>query len=256
MKIDEIVLLNKIIDIQSCIIAGHSFKAILRKETAFFKKESGADIIAVCIANENQMGVEFILEERREFISLLRKHNLLLKHIDLNKFMEQCNKHYLKHRESVQIKSLYEIFEGTASKKKTILFEKEMSFNLAQIFPIHNKERKKIGFVVYFSTKETQLLEKKLPQITQVFETLISPFYDERLHLLHAKCIQVDSKMSHLTEKEKEIARSVLQGKAYKLIAYEMDITINTLKTHMKNIFSKYGVSSKAELFNKLIGNI
>lgn len=67
--------------------------------------------------------------------------------------------------------------------------------------------------------------------------------------------VQVDDQMQRLTQKEKEITQLVVLGKPYKVIAEKLGISINTLKTHMKNVFSKYGVSSKIELHNRLTGS-
>lgn len=254
MTIDQVTLLEKIIYIQACIIEGHDIRAILRKETPFFKTESEADVIIVCVENEDHVEIEYVLEENQHFLSLMRKYNLAPKEMSLNRFIEQCNSHFKLSNTHVAIESLYQIFEGTLSRKKTLAFEKEMGFHHGKLFPVHNKKGKKIGFVVYFFGEDSAVHEKKLIQLTEVFELLIRPFYDDDRRLLHGKCIQVDERMKRLTEKEKEITNKVLQGKPHKVIAEELNISINTLKTHMKNIFSKYGVNSKIELHNMLMG--
>lgn len=53
-----------------------------------------------------------------------------------------------------------------------------------------------------------------------------------------------------LTEREKQIAALLLKGRTCKLIAAELYLSENTVKTHIKNIYSKLGVKSKSELFN------
>ncbi len=256
MTIDKITLLEKIIYIQSCIIEGHNIRAILRKETPFFKAESGADVIAVCMENEERVEIEMVLEEKQKFLSLMRKYRMSPRNMHLNKFIEQCNSHFTASQERVQINNLYDIFQGTVTKKKSLAFEKDMGFDLGELFPLRNKYGKKIGFVLYLFVKDAEIKDKKLRQLTEVFEILIRPFYDEGRRVLHAKCVQIDEKMQRLTEKEKLITQRVLLGKPHKVIAEEVDISINTLKTHMKNIFSKYGVSSKIELHNKLTGAV
>jgi len=256
MTIDKITLLEKIIFIQSCIIEGHDLRAILRKETPFFKIESRAEAIVVCMENEERVEIELVLEESQKFLSLMRKYKMSPRNMQLNKFIEQCNSHFTASQERVQINNLYDIFQGTISKKKSLSFEKEMGFNKGELFPLRNKFGKKIGFVLYLFKKDATIKDKKLLQLTELFEVLIRPFYDEGRRILHAKCVQIDEKMQRLTEKEKLITQRVLLGKPHKVIAEEVDISINTLKTHMKNIFSKYGVSSKIELHNKLTGAV
>ncbi len=256
MTIDQITLLKKIITVQSSIIEGDSIRAILRQETSFFQKESGADVIAICLENEDRVDIELILENKHRFISLLSKYKLLPKHMSLTKFIEQCNSHFAVSQERVHIDSLHAIFDGSLSKNKTSLFEKEMDFDHGLLYPIRNKMGKKIGLVIYLYSKSAEAQTKKLLQLTELFEILIQPFYDEKRYVLRAKCIQIDEKMQRLTDKEKLITQRVLLGKPHKVIAEEVDISINTLKTHMKNIFNKYGVRSKIELHNKLTGSV
>lgn len=51
-----------------------------------------------------------------------------------------------------------------------------------------------------------------------------------------------------LTERENQIANLLLTGRTYKMIAEELYLSENTVKTHIKNIYSKLNIQSKAEL--------
>jgi DNA-binding CsgD family transcriptional regulator/MFS family permease len=53
-----------------------------------------------------------------------------------------------------------------------------------------------------------------------------------------------------LTEREKEIAVLLLKGKTYRMIAGELSLSENTIKTHVKNIYAKYKIQSRTELIN------
>ena len=55
-----------------------------------------------------------------------------------------------------------------------------------------------------------------------------------------------------LTEREKQIAELMLKGRTCKMIASELYLSENTVKTHIKNIYAKLGVRRKSELFIKL----
>lgn len=255
MIIDNLTILKKIISMQFAVIEGSNLKSILQKETPFFIQESGANIIAVCIENEQGVDIELILEEKQKFLALLSKYRLVAKHMELDKFIKQCNAHFVPSYEHAQLKSLHDIFDGNLSKKKTAEFEKEIDFDKAFLYPMRNNHGKKIGFIIYLYPKGSQNPNADLSQLTEMFAMLIRPFYDERRRVLRAKCVQIDDQMQRLTQKEKEITQLVILGKPYKAIAENLGISINTLKTHMKNIFSKYGVSSKIELHNKLTGS-
>lgn len=53
---------------------------------------------------------------------------------------------------------------------------------------------------------------------------------------------------SALTEKEKEVLAKILAGKSNRTIAEELFVSLNTIKTHLKNIFIKADVSTRSEL--------
>lgn len=55
-----------------------------------------------------------------------------------------------------------------------------------------------------------------------------------------------------LTKRESEITELLLKGRTYKMIAKELYLSENTIKTHIKNIYSKFNIKSKSELINLL----
>lgn len=56
---------------------------------------------------------------------------------------------------------------------------------------------------------------------------------------------------SILTTKEKEIVLSLVDGLSYKMIADKSYISIETVRTHIKNIYKKLQVHCKAEVIRK-----
>lgn len=65
--------------------------------------------------------------------------------------------------------------------------------------------------------------------------------------------VQMDCTLSikeKLTAREAEIAALLIKGKTYRMIAAELHVSENTVKTHVKNIYSKAGVQNKTELMN------
>ena len=55
-----------------------------------------------------------------------------------------------------------------------------------------------------------------------------------------------------LSKREKEVLKLVLQGKGNKQIALALDISLRTVEFHLKNIYTKFQVSSRIELVLKL----
>jgi DNA-binding CsgD family transcriptional regulator len=56
-----------------------------------------------------------------------------------------------------------------------------------------------------------------------------------------------------LTEREREITALLLKGKTYRMIAGELRLSENTVKTHIKNIYGKLKIQSRTELINLMM---
>lgn len=50
-----------------------------------------------------------------------------------------------------------------------------------------------------------------------------------------------------LTEKEKAVLKSLVDGNSYKMVAAALNISIDTVRTHIRNIYEKLQVNSKSE---------
>jgi len=56
----------------------------------------------------------------------------------------------------------------------------------------------------------------------------------------------------NFTKREKEIIELLMQGKSNKLMALDLDISEHTVEFHLKNVYAKLGISSRAEAIVKL----
>jgi DNA-binding NarL/FixJ family response regulator len=57
-----------------------------------------------------------------------------------------------------------------------------------------------------------------------------------------------------LTQREKEILKSLAKGLRYKEIASEFNIGIETVRSHARNIYEKLQVQSRMDAINKIMG--
>jgi len=76
-------------------------------------------------------------------------------------------------------------------------------------------------------------------------------------HLLNQKARPIKSQdvddEYHLTRREKEILRLVIDGKQNKQIAEALDKSVRTIETHRFNIMKKMGVNNAIDMVNKAV---
>ncbi|MBK7428435.1 MAG: response regulator transcription factor [Saprospiraceae bacterium] len=119
-------------------------------------------------------------------------------------------------------------------------------------------------YLTSFSDKET--LEKVKP--TLPYGYIVKPFKDRDLlaaielalyrHVQEQSHSELTQKKAEavagtsLTNMEYRILSLLWEGKANQSIAQELFVSINTVKTHIKNIFEKFEANSRNELIVKL----
>ena len=64
----------------------------------------------------------------------------------------------------------------------------------------------------------------------------------------------VDTRMTELTERERDVMRRVVEGLPNKLIADQLAISVRTVEVHRARVFEKMDVKSAVELANLLRG--
>ena len=108
------------------------------------------------------------------------------------------------------------------------------------------------------------LLKKSSPQqiIDAIYDALnggapmTSSIASKVLRLLQDTSLSVQQQENYgLTKREKEILNSLVNGNSYKMIAAEQEITIDTVKSHLKKIYQKLQVHSQTEAVAKALKN-
>ena len=249
--------LHKIVELQSCIIQGRNISAMLHKDRDFYCQRTQADIIAIYVNENDKVNVEYIVEEHHLFKNLVEKYIFSKKSILWDDFVSNCKKHFTLDKRYYYTRNFSELFRGFISQKNALAFSKELQMKDAVTIPIYDFDNKvEIGYVCFMYQKEVEIEITELLDIKILFETLLRPLYDDHYSIVYSKCIRIDEHLKLLTGQEKRIARKVLDGMSYPEIAERLNISINTVKTHMKNIFKKYQVNSKIELYHKLTSHI
>ena len=246
-------ILNTIIELQSCFIQGRDLKALLHKNRTFYLRKSTADVIVICMNKLEKVQTEYILEKHRVFVHLINKYICDNASLEWEKFIQHhitklhSNDHYYKSND------IYDIYKGLVTKRDASNFTKELGMQYSILMPLFDFDHKEIIGTVNFIFCHTYEADiEKLKEIKELFQILLQPLYDQEYNIFYNKCRLIDNNLSLLTEQEKRITKKVLTGVSYNEIAKMLNISINTLKTHMKNIFNKYNVNSKIELYNKI----
>lgn len=254
--IDDHEILYRIIELQSCIIHGRNIKPLLHKNTDFYLEKSGADIITVTMHHEEEAKVDYVLERHRHFAHLLKKYAFDKKHFKWEKFAANFSKHFSSKIDYYRITELCKVFKVFLSEKQTAAFNDELKMKQAIMLPIFAYDNKEIiGYICFFFQSDVEVDIKKLKAVKTAFQIILQPLYDSEKNTFFTKCVRIDENLELLTPKEKKIVHYVLEGASYPETAAALHISVNTLKTHMKNIFNKYNVNSKIELYHKLNGN-
>ncbi len=58
--------------------------------------------------------------------------------------------------------------------------------------------------------------------------------------------------IAHLTERERQVLEELAQGFRYKEIADRLSLSMDTVRTHIRNLYHKLQVSSRTDALNKL----
>ncbi|MCH2450996.1 MAG: response regulator transcription factor [Gracilimonas sp.] len=86
------------------------------------------------------------------------------------------------------------------------------------------------------------LMKGGAPMSPQIARKVISHFNEEA---------PIKNEDSMLTNREQDIVNGLVDGLSYKLIADRYDISIDTVRAHIRNIYKKLHVNSKAEVIAK-----
>lgn len=87
-----------------------------------------------------------------------------------------------------------------------------------------------------------KLVEGGAPMSPQIARKVINHFQEN---------VSQKTKESDLTPREHDIVNGLVDGLSYKMIADRYDISIDTVRAHIRNIYKKLHVNSKAEVIAK-----
>ncbi|OHD05520.1 MAG: hypothetical protein A2Y34_01040 [Spirochaetes bacterium GWC1_27_15] len=123
----------------------------------------------------------------------------------------------------------------------------DLFINSSQIFNTLNKEKSLI--------KDCELLFfDKINETQKKIILEINPLFDNYNDIIGTFIVIKDFKisMNSFSKREQEIIDYIKNNKSYKEISYHLNISINTVKSHIKNIYKKANVNNKESLIKVL----
>jgi len=251
-NITDIEMLQQTINIQSCLMAGHSIEAIFRNESSFIFDETGAQMGALCTFDNNSLQLEFMIEKNNIFHHFLKSYGLQRDTLVLETLGKKIIKTVKQEHEYIRSNTIEDFLIDSVSKDKIKHLQNLNNLTESLVLPIYSFENRFIG-CLFLCFKESEKIDlERLLDIRKMMQTVIRPFYDEKIRRFTSKRIEMSRDIPLLTNKEKYILKKLLAAKSYTQIAEELHISVNTVKTHVKHIYTKYEVKSKLELANKV----
>ena len=80
----------------------------------------------------------------------------------------------------------------------------------------------------------------------------MSPFVAQKV-FQHFRQVKTDSEQFNLTAREKEVLELLVKGNSYKMIAGKMEVSLDTVKKHLQNIYHKLHVNCGTEAVAKAL---
>jgi DNA-binding CsgD family transcriptional regulator len=105
-------------------------------------------------------------------------------------------------------------------------------------------------FLVSFSLLLMPLMQKKLFEADWTDGLYLRDMEEYSIPLAQTEAMNAQNHLD-LTPREQEIFTMLLSGSAPKEIAYNLKISYYTVLFHQKNLYSKLGIQSRAELFSR-----
>lgn len=251
---NNLSLIRKSNEMMTSLLDRRHVQDVMRAQSGFFLAESGAELVTIFVRQKESEYVSFKFEHNGLVASLKERCHL---HLHINELADACFKtlgNPSARNPWRRIDSLRPLFDGIVSERGCRALADASAFREAFLFPVALPDSELIGVIVYGFTQTSAHADPlQLTELSETLQSVLVPLYDEQTGSFYSRYVRVDEEMSTLTSKERDIVKKVLEGENYTSVAGMMGVSINTLKTHMKNIFSKYGVNSKMELKNKIM---
>ena len=117
----------------------------------------------------------------------------------------------------------------------------------------HVFEALRRGAVGYLSKRSPLLMVQEAVHTVADGGSFMSPSIARHVVNFFRFRQRVNNPEVELTDRQKEILQGLIDGKSYKMIADTCDITLETVRDHIKKIYKKLQINSRGELVSMIL---
>ena len=242
------VLLEKLLEMQQELLLKQPLFDVISKHKSFLLHYAQAEFIGISLKGRDSL---------YEFTCKLGDSHGLMEHIKFSHITTNSILRLLKntstHYKVLTSKTLCDLFALSSSCKEidTILNNKKVVLGFLENSPLHEQMVATVFIILPEENLNINSIDKSCETARVIWEVIV-PFYDHQTGQLFQHCIHEDLMFDTLTKREKEIAHLLINGYTQAEIAEKISLSINTVKTHIKNIYIKFGVNSRIDFVNSL----
>jgi DNA-binding NarL/FixJ family response regulator len=204
------------------------------------------------------MAVIGIVEDNKKIRDLIQRYLDMQKEMDCPvavDSVEEMLEHLEKHQRPEVILMDIQLPGMSGIKGMEIIKEKYPEIEIIMLTVYHDSH--KIFDSLKAGASGYLLKHTSLPEIKESIENLLkggapmSPQIARKVISHFNKEAPKKNEDSMITNREQDIVNGLVDGLSYKMIADRYDISIDTVRAHIRNIYKKLHVNSKAEVITK-----
>jgi DNA-binding NarL/FixJ family response regulator len=204
------------------------------------------------------MAVIGIVEDNKKIRDLIQRYLDMQKEMDCPvavDSVEEMLEHLKKHQRPKVILMDIQLPGMSGIKGMEIIKEKYPEIEIIMLTVYHDSH--KIFDSLKAGASGYLLKHTSLPEIKESIENLLkggapmSPQIARKVISHFNKEAPKKNEDSMITNREQDIVNGLVDGLSYKMIADRYDISIDTVRAHIRNIYKKLHVNSKAEVITK-----
>ena len=230
---------------QNRLLERHELPEIMKKESDFLCNYAHADYIGISFFKQHMLyDLNCGMGEDYGLIDLLKSSKIKTKKIFT--FIQQTREH-LKIIKDGHLCYFFRFQEEDCQEIKKIMEDRKILLH-----PLRHFQHKEWAGIIFMLLNSDEDIKQSL-EVCALLGMIISPFYDNETGTFSQGCIHENHRFEKLSHREHEIATHLLEELTPSEIAQKISLSINTVKTHIKNIYQKYGVTNRASFINHFL---